>query len=636
MTDLDVLRQYFGYESFRPGQREIVSQLLEGRDCLAVMPTGAGKSLCYQIPAMLLPGLTLVISPLISLMQDQVKALIESGISAAFVNSTLTEHQQLTALHNASRGIYRILYVAPERLGSESFFRFAAGTEISMVTVDEAHCISQWGQDFRPSYLAIADFIAALPRRPVVGAFTATATDRVREDIIRALELRDPFVRINGFDRPNLRFEVRAPRDKDSWLLSYVKSRPTESGIVYCATRKNTDAVCDLLTRAGIRAVSYHAGRGAKERTEAQNDFIFDRAPVIVATNAFGMGIDKSNVRYVIHYNMPQSMENYYQEAGRAGRDGIGADCILLYSAQDVIIDRYLIEHKEYADLTEEEIQTAQRRDLQRLRVMEDYCTGVDCLRGRILTYFGEDAPGECGNCSCCGGERTPTDLTEQARAVMNCVYETGGRYGSGFVIGVLRGSKQESLQRRGAYAFRTYGRLKDTSSELLRVVIDHLVRAEYLTRSEDLYGVLRLGPQAWALRDPALRVVVGLPERLAQSGEAKRIRRKSAAAEVKAAALTAPERALFDALRSLRAKLAGEAGVPPYVVFPDSTLRELCVRRPGSVEELSGVPGIGEIKKRRYGPRFLEAIRDFLEAHPGEFPAKGAAEKDEAASPMA
>ena len=403
MTPREALKRYFGYDSFRPGQEEIVSALLAGQDALAIMPTGAGKSLCYQVPALLLPGLTLVISPLISLMQDQVKGLNAAGIHAAFINSSLTETQIARALDLAAEGSYKLVYVAPERLESPVFRSFAAGADISMVTVDEAHCISQWGQDFRPSYLKILDFIDSLPRRPIVSAFTATATREVKDDIVCTLRLHDPKVLVTGFDRPNLYFQVERTRRKDDFVIQYLRDHPGESGIIYCATRKNVDKLQELLTEYGFAATKYHAGLSAEARRKNQNDFIYDTAPVIVATNAFGMGIDKSNVRFVLHYNMPQSMENYYQEAGRAGRDGLPSQCVLLFSAQDVIINKFLLDKKDFAEMDDEEADLLRQRDLQRLQTMERYCQTTECLRNYILAYFGEHPTAPCGNCGSWG-----------------------------------------------------------------------------------------------------------------------------------------------------------------------------------------------------------------------------------------
>ncbi|MBR1741320.1 MAG: RecQ family ATP-dependent DNA helicase, partial [Lachnospiraceae bacterium] len=438
---LEILKKYFGYDSFRPGQERIVSALLEGKDALGIMPTGAGKSVCYQVPALLFSGITLVISPLISLMQDQVKALNNAGVRAAYINSSLTERQIKKALSLAAGGRYRIIYVAPERLESSDFLWFAEQVDIAMVTVDEAHCISQWGQDFRPSYLNIVRFISRLKKRPVVSAFTATATEEVKNDILCVLGLEDPEVVVTGFDRENLYFGVEKPAKKLEFLLNYVREHEKESGIIYCATRKNVEMVYEKLLSEGFGVTKYHAGLSSAERQKNQEDFIYDRCPVVVATNAFGMGIDKSNVRYVLHYNMPQCIENYYQEAGRAGRDGEPAECILLYSGQDVVTARYLLDQKSFdAAMTEEDILSIQNRDELRLRRMADYCATTDCLRSYILNYFGEKTEGGCGNCSSCQMEFEEADRTEEAKKILLCVKEARGRYGSGVIAGTLSG----------------------------------------------------------------------------------------------------------------------------------------------------------------------------------------------------
>ena len=494
MTPREALKRYFGYDSFRPGQEEIVSALLAGRDALAIMPTGAGKSLCYQVPALLLPGLTLVISPLISLMQDQVKGLNAAGIHAAFINSSLTETQIARALGLAAEGSYKLVYVAPERLESPVFRSFAAGADISMITVDEAHCISQWGQDFRPSYLKILDFIDSLPRRPIVSAFTATATREVKDDIVCTLRLHDPKVLVTGFDRPNLYFQVERTRRKDDFVIQYLRDHPGESGIIYCATRKNVDKLQELLTEYGFAATKYHAGLPAEARRKNQNDFIYDTAPVIVATNAFGMGIDKSNVRFVLHYNMPQSMENYYQEAGRAGRDGLPSQCVLLFSAQDVIINKFLLDKKDFAEMDDEEADLLRQRDLQRLQTMERYCQTTECLRNYILAYFGEHPTAPCGNCGSCNNDFDEVDMTDAAKWMINCVAELRGRYGKAILFGTLQGANRARLRELGAERFKSYGRMKDTPRETLERLLAQLLEDGYLVQSDDQYAVLHIG----------------------------------------------------------------------------------------------------------------------------------------------
>ena len=445
-TPEEALKALFGYAAFRPGQKEVIDNILSGRDVFAVMPTGAGKSVCYQIPAMLLPGITIVISPLISLMQDQVKALNEAGIPAAFINSSLSENMFYETVNRARQGVYKIIYVAPERLVTDSFLELAQDIRISMLTVDEAHCISQWGQDFRPSYMKIVEFVRLLDRRPIISAFTATATENVRDDIVCTLGLVNPYTLVTGFDRENLFFQVEKPKKKEQYILDYIAEHEGDSGIIYCATRKNVDNLYDLLKSRGISAAKYHAGMSAEERKRMQDAFVFDYISIVVATNAFGMGIDKSNVRFVIHYNMPQSMENYYQEAGRAGRDGLDSKCILLFSPQDIVINRFLLERKEMSDLDETDKQTIRERDSRRLQVMEKYCYTTECLRNYILKYFGENPDKPCGDCGNCLHEFETLDMTDEAKKIINCVYEANGRYGRNIIIDTVSGAKTARL----------------------------------------------------------------------------------------------------------------------------------------------------------------------------------------------
>lgn len=505
---LETLKTYFGYDTFREGQEKIVEAILTNRDVLAIMPTGAGKSICYQIPALILPGITLVISPLISLMQDQVKALNDAGIHAAFINSSLTENQISKALYLAASGRYKIIYVAPERLENYEFLEFARNVEISMVTVDEAHCISQWGQDFRPSYLKIVEFIKNLPKRPIVSAFTATATEEVKNDILCTLSLADPEVVITGFDRKNLYYSVENIRRKDEFIMEYIEKHPTESGIIYCATRKNVDNLFELLFKRGVPVTRYHAGLTNETRKKNQDDFIYDRTPVIIATNAFGMGIDKSNVRYVIHYNMPQSMENYYQEAGRAGRDGENSQCILLFSLQDVMIDRMLLDNKDFSDVDEEDEYLIRQRDIRRLQTMEGYCKTTGCLRNYILEYFGEKTSGPCDNCGNCHREYHEVDMTAEAKWVVNCVAETRGRYGLTIVLGTLMGAKRARLRELRTDQYKSYGALSGHSEAELRTLISQMTERGYLYQTQEKYSVLKLG-DITPLKDENTRVIM-------------------------------------------------------------------------------------------------------------------------------
>ena len=611
MTPREALKRYFGYDSFRPGQEEIVSALLAGRDALAIMPTGAGKSLCYQVPALLLPGLTLVISPLISLMQDQVKGLNAAGIHAAFINSSLTETQIARALDLAAEGSYKLVYVAPERLESLVFRSFAAGADISMVTVDEAHCISQWGQDFRPSYLKILDFIDSLPRRPIVSAFTATATREVKDDIVCTLRLHDPKVLVTGFDRPNLYFQVERTRRKDDFVIQYLRGHPGESGIIYCATRKNVDKLQELLTEYGFAATKYHAGLPAEARRKNQNDFIYDTAPVIVATNAFGMGIDKSNVRFVLHYNMPQSMENYYQEAGRAGRDGLPSQCVLLFSAQDVIINKFLLDKKDFAEMDDEEADLLRQRDLQRLQTMERYCQTTECLRNYILAYFGEHPTAPCGNCGSCNNDFDEVDMTDAAKWMINCVAELRGRYGKAILFGTLQGANRARLRELGAERFKSYGRMKDTPRETLERLLAQLLEDGYLVQSDDQYAVLHIGDIA-PLKAGGQVLVKLPPQREPEQARAPKPKRRSPMD-----ALTSAGLELFNQLRQLRFDTAQREGLPPYVVFGDKSLVDMCLRAPRRAEDMLGIYGMGERKYEKYGAAFFAVIDAYRADHP-------------------
>lgn len=604
MNSTETLKYYFGYDSFRDGQENIINAILSGRDVLAIMPTGAGKSICYQVPALMLPGITIVISPLISLMQDQVKSLNEAGIHAAYINSSLSENQISKALSLAAQGHYKIIYVAPERLESSEFIWFAMNVEISMVTVDESHCISQWGQDFRPSYLKIVSFIEQLKERPIVSAFTATATEEVKDDILCTLGLNNPVTVITGFDRANLYYRVEHIKRKNDFITDYVKQHKDESGIIYCATRKNVDAVYELLFKNGVSVARYHAGMSNADRKKSQDDFIYDRDSVIVATNAFGMGIDKSNVRYVIHYNMPQSMENYYQEAGRAGRDGEPSQCILLFSAQDIMINRLLLENKDFSEISDEDAELVRERDAHRLRVMEMYCRGTGCLRNYILNYFGETTDTQCDNCGNCHRDYKQQDMTAQAKWVINCVAETRGRYGLNIVLGTLMGANRARIRELGTNNYKSYGALKEYTEDEIRDLIMLLIDEEYLIQTEGRYSVIKIGNGIERLRDDSNRIVVRRydekePERKKQTGAKRK----------KTDELTSEGYDLFEKLRALRLEIAREESMPPYIIFSDKTLIDMCVKKPTNKDEMLNVSGVGEHKFAKYGERFIEAI---------------------------
>ena len=606
-TPQEALKVLFGYDAFRPGQESVIDSILSGKDVCAIMPTGAGKSVCYQIPAMLLPGITLVISPLISLMQDQVKALNEAGIAAAFINSSLSERAFHETVRKTRNGDYKILYVAPERLVTEGFIELAKTIEISMVTVDEEHCISQWGQDFRPSYMNISQFVDMLEKRPIVSAFTATATENVREDIICTLGLQDPFVLVNGFDRENLFFQVEKPKSKEQYILDYVASHESESGIIYCATRKNVDNLYNLLESKGFSVAKYHAGMSTEERKRMQDDFVFDFTSIVVATNAFGMGIDKSNVRYVIHYNMPQSMENYYQEAGRAGRDGLEAKCILLFSAQDIVINRLLLEHKEMTDLSPEELATVKERDMQRLQSMERYCYTTECLRNYILKYFGEKPEKPCGDCGNCLHTFETLDMTDAAKQIINCVYESRQRFGKTIIIDTVAGAKTARLAEIGAANYKSYGVLASTNKKLIRRLVEQMVAEGYLRVGD--YQVVKLG-NFQALKDPETTVMVKITDDDKLPQRAEKPKKKTNGKD----ALTAAGFKLFDKFRELRLQIAREENMPPYIIFSDKTLIDMAVKMPRSKSEMLEVSGVGENKYGKYGERFLRVIEEMDE----------------------
>lgn len=591
------LSDVFGYESFRPGQQDVIIAILSGRDVMAVMPTGAGKSLCYQIPALVLEGITLVVSPLISLMRDQVSALIQNGVRAAYINSTLSMRQHMLALENARKGVYRIIYVAPERLMTEAFLNFAREAKIAQVVVDEAHCVSQWGQDFRPGYLTIEPFLRELPVRPRVSAFTATATDTVRRDIERLLALENPYHVTTGFDRPNLYFEVRRAASREAELLAFIKERRGQSGIVYCGTRKGVEEVAALLRDNGVDAVGYHAGMADAERDEAQESFVSDATPVIVATNAFGMGIDKSNVAFVVHYNMPKDLESYYQEAGRAGRDGEEAVCCLLYQPSDVRLNTFLIEHsQETSELDEETKKVVMERAKERLKQMIFYATGGGCLRARILTYFGEqpEKP-RCGNCSACLEQAKERDVTRQAGQIVSGVMALQGRYGKALVAKVLSGRSDERIRERGLHKLSAFGCLKVEGEPAVREMIDELIAYEVLQVTDGQYPLLQPGPRA---REALLG---DEPIRLTLSGQAP-------ARERRVRSVTT-DKALLKRLTALRRTIAEQQRVPPFIIFTNATLRDMADKKPRTRSAMLKVDGVGEGKLERYADAFLREI---------------------------
>lgn len=600
MSDkLSVLKDYFGHDSFRDGQEQIVDALLDGRDALCIMPTGAGKSMCYQIPALLFDGVTIVVSPLISLMKDQVGSLVQSGVPAAYINSSLSYPQFLRVLSNVEHGKYKIIYVAPERLLTDGFLDTCKKIKISMVAVDEAHCVSQWGQDFRPSYLKIISFVKSLANRPIVGAFTATATNDVKEDIKKILRLENPFEITTGFDRPNLFFGVIKSSSKDEKLIDLIRERGDRSGIVYCATRKNVESVCELLCDNGFSAARYHAGLDEYERRKNQEDFVFDRKNIMVATNAFGMGIDKSNVTYVIHFNMPKNIESYYQEAGRAGRDGGEADCILLYSPKDVRLNRFMIENSEGNDeLTIEENEQIRERDFERLKYMTFYSTTNDCLRGFILRYFGGEKKAYCGKCSNCLSVHKLVDVTIDAQKIMSCIARTGQRYGKTVICDVLRGSKSEKILKAELNNQSTYGIMKEVTARHIFGTIDFLAEKEYISADNET-EVLKLLPKSRDVLFGRERLVM---KKVENSEKVVKTHRPEVPVNSE----------LLDALKALRKGIASKKSVPAYVIFTDATLIDMCKKCPETPDEMLEVSGVGRTKLEKFGKQFLEEIAKF------------------------
>ena len=581
---LQILRQTFGYRSFRPAQETVVKSLLDGRETVAVMPTGAGKSICFQVPALLLPGVTLVISPLISLMKDQVDALKEAGAPATFINSSLPPAKAHARLDAIASGAYKIVYVAPERLETDFFQAVLKKQTVSFIAIDEAHCLSQWGHDFRPSYRAIAPFIAGLSERPLIGAFTATATPRGKDDIISLLDLRHPAVHVAGFDRPNLFFSVLTGVERRDFVANYLRTHRDDAGIIYCATRKETDALSHFLQQKKFAVRSYHAGLSDEARTKAQDDFLYDNVQAIVATNAFGMGIDKSNVRFVIHYNMPKNIESYYQEAGRAGRDGEPGECILLFSPQDVMTQKYLI------DVSTEDA-SRKAHELGCLQKMSDYCHTPECLRAFILRYFGESSPAaSCEHCSSCKGNFERRNVTIEAQKIFSCVYRMHGRYGMTLTAQVLKGSAEQRVRTLHLDALSTYGIMKEQTLAAIKLSIQRFIATGYLTLTESEYPLLQLAEPAYAVLRGKEQVFQNFPKKQKE---------------------TPVDLSLFDYLRALRKELAARDQVPPYVIFSDATLRDMCRTLPETLDDFLHVKGVGERKCERYGEAFLACIKE-------------------------
>lgn len=594
MNKLGVLKKYFGYDGFRDGQERIIDDITGGRDVLAVMPTGAGKSLCFQIPALMMSGTAIVISPLISLMKDQIYALRENGIPAAAINSALDPAEVREIYNDAYDGKFKLIYISPERLDSYNFTDLASKIEISAVCIDEAHCVSQWGQDFRSSYLKIADFIASLDKRPVVAAFTATATEIVRNDIIKLLELNDPDTVVTGFDRKNLYFEVRSSKDKLGFVKSYLGVNRDKSGIIYCSTRKSVEQLFDELKSSGYSVTKYHAGLEQHERKYNQENFVRDDVRVMIATNAFGMGIDKSNVSFVIHYNMPGDIESYYQEAGRAGRDGERAECILLYSAKDISVQRYFINHPtDNEELSDLDIERLRKRKHNKLDKMVNYCVGKECLRSYILSYFGEVQAGGCGNCSVCCGEKEYADITVEAQKILSAAARTKETLTIGRIIDVLTGSDacDSSLS-----SIKTFGAMKDSSEERIAEIIMYLVR-ENLADTES--GVLKLNDNSRQILFSGRRVHIpySKPKAQAENGS-----------------VPETDGELFAVLKKLRKELADKKNVPAFVIFSDATLREISAFKPLNNAEFMKIKGVGAKKAESYGQIFTKAVNLFVE----------------------
>lgn len=612
MNKQEVLKEYFGHDQFRDGQEKLIDNILSGRDVLGIMPTGAGKSVCYQVPAMLMDGITIVISPLISLMKDQVNSLVSAGINAAYINSSLSYSQYRETFRRAYMGVYKIIYVAPERLAADEFISFAENMKISMITVDEAHCVSQWGQDFRPSYLKIAEFTRCLSYRPIISAFTATATADVKKDIIKLLDLNDPFTITTGFDRKNLFFGVLKPDNKYIKLKELLSDHKNQCGIIYCLSRKNVEEICNKLNVDGYSATRYHAGLPDSERRQNQDDFIYDRKQIMVATNAFGMGIDKSNVSFVIHYNMPKDLESYYQEAGRAGRDGGQADCIILYSSTDVRTNQFLIENsrENNSELSEKELRKIKKRDYARLKDMTFYCTTSKCLRKYILKYFGEITSNYCGNCSNCLGSFESIDITVEAQKIISCVYrihQKGMDFGKAMITDVLKGSKNERVLRYEFDKLSTYGIMPDESTDKIRSILDFLIENNYLIATDGEFSTVQLSVNSVQVLKGKRTLTMKFPKTAAVPKKRKTDEEYYA------------DSTLFNKLRALRNKLASEEHIPAYIVFTDSVLKDMCRKLPSNQSEFLDISGVGKRKAEKYGELFCRVIAEHISENPEE-----------------
>jgi ATP-dependent DNA helicase RecQ len=598
----EILKKHFGYSSFRPGQKEIINHILNHEDALGIMPTGAGKSICYQVPAMLFSGITIVISPLISLMKDQVDSLNEIGIPASFINSTLSEKTYFQTIDNMKNNQYKIVYIAPERLQSESFINILKKLDISMFAIDEAHCVSQWGHDFRPSYREISGIIKSLKVRPIVVAFTATATEIVKEDILNLLELKNPFTLVTGFDRKNLYFSVQTPTNKSKFIFDFLEKHKSESGIIYCATRKNVDTLYEKLVENGYSASKYHAGMTEKSRTKSQDNFVFDRCDIMVATNAFGMGIDKSNVRFVIHYNMPKDLESYYQEAGRAGRDGDNSECILLFSRADIITNKFLIEKNSEGDHFNE---------YKKLNEMVDYCNTSKCLRKYILEYFGEKPEfNSCEFCSNCNSLVETTDITVDSQKILSCIKRMHERFGSGTVTDVLKGSNTEKIRKMHFDELSTYGIMSEYSKSTIHELISFLIADNYINAIGSKYPVLSLTPKANEILFSKKQIIIkkkiekevkAVPSKSIKNTNFKNDENMEINAE------------LFEILRQIRKNIASQNNIPPFIVFADISLKQMSTYFPTTVDNMLKINGVGEAKMKKYGHEFLEAIQKFV-----------------------